>query len=206
MIEEKENKNSEPKLWEIVEQELEKQEMSANKIAVIETEKIFQKALTDKNLPGRDTDEVIKNWKKFFKNPDKIKYARAMYKRIITEFNFDISEDDTKEIIKGYYKAIADLNHIDFESLSAKEKTKLFLERHFYGTQGKFKKFIKGLITLSITVFILTETKSGQNIGNFFLGINNYIYYKIIPTILIILALGLVILGGLYAWQKRNKE
>lgn len=205
MMEEKNIAEQNSKLWDIVEKELEKQQASAHKIAVIETEKIFQKTLSEKNLPGKDTEEIIKNWERFFKNPDKIKYARAMYKRIITEFNFDISEDDTREIIKGYYKAIADLNNIDFESLSAKEKTKLFLERHFYGTQGRFKKFIKRLITLSIAVFILTETKSGQNIGNFFLGINNYIYYKIIPTILIILALGLVILGALYAWQKRNK-
>lgn len=205
MMEEKNIAEQNSKLWDIVEKELEKQQASAHKIAVIETEKIFQKTLSEKNLPGKDTEEIIKNWERFFKNPDKIKYARAMYKRIITEFNFDISEDDTREIIKGYYKAIADLNNIDFESLSAKEKTKLFLERHFYGTQGRFKKLARGIIILSITVFILTETKSGQNIGNFFLGINNYIYYKIIPTILIILALGLVILGALYAWQKRNK-
>lgn len=206
MTEEKNATSQDSPLWEIVEKELAKQEMSANKIAVIETEKIFQKVLDEKNLPGNDIDEITKNYKKLFRNPDKIRYARAMYDRIINELNFDISEDDTKEIIKGYYKAITDLETADFKNFTAKEKVGLFLQRNFYGMTGKIRKILLALACISFSVFILTETESGRNIANHLLGINNYIYFKIIPGIFIIIAVLIIIIGGLYAWQNKNKN
>jgi hypothetical protein len=206
MIEEKNLTKTSPQLWEVVEKELAKQEMSANKIAVIETEKIFQKALAEKDLPGGDIEEIIKNYKKLFTNPDKIKYARAMYDRIVNEFSFDISEDDTKEIIKGYYKAISDLENADFKNFTAKEKVGLFLQRNFPGIPQKIRKGLIALAIISLSVFLLTETESGQSVAKQLLEINNYIYFKIIPGIFVIIAVLIIIIGGLYAWQNKDKN
>lgn len=206
MIEEKNPTKTSPQLWEIVEKELAKQEMSANKIAVIETEKIFQKVLAEKNLPGEDIEEIIKNYKKLFTNPDKIKYARAMYDRIVNEFSFDISEDDTKEIIKGYYKAISDLENADFKDFTTQEKIGLFLQRNFPEVPQKIRKGLIALAIISLSTFLLTETESGQSVAKQLLEINNYIYFKIIPGIFVIIAVLIIIIGGLYAWQNKNKN
>jgi hypothetical protein len=206
MTEEKNATSQDSPLWEIVEKELAKQEMSANKIAVIETEKIFQKVLDEKNLPGNDIDEIIKNYKKLFTNPDKIKYARAMYDRIVNEFSFDISEDDTKEIIKGYYKAISDLESADFKNFTAQEKIGLFLQRNFPEVPQKIRRGLIALAIISLSTFLLTETESGQSVAKQLLEINNYIYFKIIPGIFVIIAVLIIIIGGLYAWQNKNKN
>ena len=139
MSEEKASNKSYAPLWEIVEKELKKGDMSANKVAVIETEKIFKKVLREKNLPGKDLESQIRNHKNLFSNPDKLKYSRAMHKKITTEPGFDISEEDTKEIIRGYHEAISDLEKINFNDFPIKEKISLFLGRYFYSFPQKTK-------------------------------------------------------------------
>ena len=192
-------------LWEIVTRELEKGDMSANKVAVLETEKIFREAMEDKNLPGKNIEDKIKNYAHLFSNPDKLKYARAMHKKIISKIGFDIGAEDTSEIIKGYREGIVDLEKIDFKTWILKEKINLFLKRNFYGFPKKSKQLIVILLTLSILTFVLSETETGRALSQSLVNINNYLFYKIIPALGILIVAGLIILGVLYAYQNKKK-
>jgi hypothetical protein len=205
MAEEKIKSSEYARLWENVRNELLKREMSANKVAVLEMEKIFKKIMEDKNLPGKNLEEQIENYAKLFSNHDKLKYSRAMYKKIVTKPGFDISEDDTKEIIGGYRDAILDLEKIDFKKFPLKEKIGLFLKRNFYNFPKKAKMIIVGILVLSVLTFILTETESGRLISAYLVGINNYFFYKIIPTILIMILICVIAIAAFYAYQNKKK-
>ncbi|MDD3006768.1 MAG: hypothetical protein PHX30_04275 [Candidatus Pacebacteria bacterium] len=205
MSEEKTGQSNYSSLWTTVTKELEKGDMSANKVAVLESKKIFQKALDDKNLPGKNTDDKIKNYANLFSNSDKLKYARAMCKKIVTNIGFDISTEDTREIIKGYREGIVDLEKTDFKSWSIKDKISLFLKRNFYSFPKKSKQLIAILLTFSVLTFVLSETETGRELSRNLVEINNYFFYKIIPMIGIIVVSGLIILGALYVYQNKKK-
>ncbi|MDD3190290.1 MAG: hypothetical protein PHI66_01200 [Candidatus Pacebacteria bacterium] len=206
MQEDQKQKSAYAPLWEIVEKELEKNDISANKVAVMETEKIFKKVLEEKNIPGKDTEDRIKNYKELFQNPDKLKYARAMYKKIVSESGFDISADDTREIIKGYHEAIENLEEVDFNDFSIKEKLNLFLGRYFYSFPQKSKKIIAAILALCLITFVLTETETGQNAALRWVTINNYLFYKIIPTVLMLIAAVLLVVAALFFYKNRKKK
>lgn len=205
MPEEKSQNSGYAPLWEAVKRELEKGDMSANKVAVIETEKIFQKALDDKNFPGKSTDDKIRNYAKLFSNPDKLRYARAMHKKIVSKIGFDISSEDTRDIIKGYREGIVDLEKVDFKDFSIKEKVSLFLKRNFYSFPEKSKRLVAILLILSIVTFILTETTSGRFFFQNLVSVNNYLYYNIIPAIVYLMIFSILILSVLYAYQNKKK-
>lgn len=191
--------------WGIVKNELLKSEASANKMAILETEKIFRKALLDRNLPGKDIEDKIESYAHVFSNHDKLKYSRAMYKKIIDKLGFNVSENDTKEIIIGYRNAIMDLRELDFKKFPPKEKIRLFLKRNFYSFPKKAKAAISALIILSVATFILTETENGREISSYLVSANNYIFYRIIPAIITVAAFFLIVIGILYAYQKKDK-
>ena len=205
MSEEKSQSKSYASLWEVVTRELEKGDMSANKVAVLETEKIFRRALEDKNLPGKNIEDKIKNYTHLFSNPDKLKYARAMREKIISKIGFDIGAEDTRDIIKGYREGIVDLEKIDFKNWTLKEKVSLFLKRNFYGLPEKGKQLIAILLALSILTFVLSETETGRALSQNLVDINNYLFYKIIPALSIVILAGLIILVALYAYQNKKK-
>lgn len=205
MPEEKSPDNGYASLWEVVKRELEKGDMSANKVAVLETEKIFQKALEDRDLPGKNTEDKIKNYAKLFSNPDKLRYARAMHKKIVSKIGFDISSEDTRDIIKGYREGIVDLEKVDFKNFPVKEKVDLFLKRNFYSFPQKSKRFATILLILSILTFVLTETASGRFLSQSLVDANNYLYYNIIPAIVYFIIFSILILSVLYAYQNKKK-
>lgn len=205
MAEEKSENKSYVALWANVTEELEKGEMSANKVAVLETEKIFQKALEDKNLPGKSTEDKIKNYSHLFSNPDKLKYARAMHKNLVSKIGFDISDEDTRDIIKGYRAGIVDLEKVDFKNFSIKDRLGLFLKRNFYGFPEKSKQLVAILFALAVLTFTLTETATGRALSQNLVDVNNYFFYRVIPAIVALVLAGLFILVALYAYQNKKK-
>ncbi len=205
MSDEKPEQNGYAPLWAGVARELEKNDMSANKVAVLETEKIFQKALEDKDLPGRSIDDKIRNYAYLFSDSDKLRYARAMHKKLISKIGFDISAEDAREIIKGYREALADLEKIDFQDWTVKEKIGLFLRRHFYSFPRKSKQLLALLLFISVLTFIITETETGRSLSNQLVEANNFFFYRVIPALALIFLVGLISLGILYAYQKKKR-
>lgn len=196
---------SEDELWQTVAAELAKGDSAADKIAVIEAEKIFQQVLDEKELPGHNAEDRLRDSARLFTNPDKLRYSRAMYGKIVHKLDFDISGEDAREIIKGYHEAIHDLLRLDLRALPLRERIGLLLRRHFSGLGDKAKVLLRDLGILSLSAFILTETARGRALGNALLGINNYFYLKIVPLVFFLAALLLIALGIFYARQGKRQ-
>jgi hypothetical protein len=191
--------------WEIIDRALNEGTMSGYKIAIIETEKILAMVLDDEKFPGKDISEQIKNAEAALKNKEKLNYSRAMYNKVIKEPGFDISSEDTKEIVAGYYQAISDIIKMDLADMGLKEKTSLLLQRYFYQFPQKIKNFAIFIFLFFLSVFIVTETATGRLISESIINLTRFLFYKVLPGILIIAAIGTVIIGLLYYWQSRKR-
>ena len=192
------------KEWQLIEKLLNEGTISGYKIAVVETEKILQEVLNDKNFPGKDISAQIENARIVLENLDKLNYSRAMYNKIIKESDFDISSEDTKEIIAGYYKAISDIIKMDSKDIEFKEKVNLLLQRHFYNFPVKIRNGFILVFLFLLAIFISTETATGQSIAAIISNFSQFVFYKLIPLIIALIVFGSVIVGGLYYWKRRK--
>ena len=191
--------------WDTVENSLNEEFSSGYKIAVIETEKILRMALNDKKFPGKNINEQIKNAEIIIKSPEKLDYSRAMYNKIINEPDFDISSEDIKEIEMGYYRAISDITKMKSKDIKFKERINLLLQRYFYGFPRRIKKSLILSFLFFLTIFLFTETSTGRLIFEMLSDFSRFIFYKVVPGILALIAVGIVIIGGLYYWKSRKK-
>ena len=190
--------------WQLIENLLNEGTVSGYKIAVIETEKILQVVLNNKNFPGKNISAQIENARIVLENFDKLNYSRAMYNKIIKESDFDISSEDTKEIIAGYYKAISDIIQMDSKEIETKEKINLFLQKHFYNFPVKIRNGFILVFLFLLAIFISTETATGQSIAGIISGFSQFVFYKLIPMILVVAVVGGIVVGGLYYWKNRK--
>lgn len=191
--------------WDNVEKSLNEGTGSGYKMAILETEKILFLALEEKKFSGKDIQEKIENAGMFIKNKEKLNYARSMYNKIIKESGFDVSAEDTRGIVSGYYRAISDIVRMDLENLSLKEKTSLLLQRYFCRFPEKARKFSILVFLFFLLVFISSETSTGKSISIDVVRFSQFLFYKILPGILVIIAVGIVMVGALYWWQGRKK-
>jgi hypothetical protein len=205
MSEEKSKSGAYSDSWEYVKKELSKGEMSANKVAILEAEKIFQETVDKKGLPGDSLEDKIKNYSDLFSDFEKLTYSRAMYKKLIEKLQFDISRGDTEDIIRGYKEAVKDLEKADFGKLPAAERAGMLVKRKFYGFPQKIKLLVLAIIALSMLTFILTETETGRMLSSSVVAANNYLFYKIIPTIFLLALLAAVAVIILYSYRKKDK-
>ncbi len=191
------NKNSSlekyQQYWNIVEDSLNESTISGYKIAVIETEKILAMAFDEKKIPGKNCKEKIMNSDLILQNPEKLNYSRAMYEKIIKEPGFDISQDDAKEIIAGYYKAISDIIDMENAGLDMKEKMRLFLERYFHDFPNTIKKAAVIIALFFASVFLLSETQQGRYVSEITINLSRFIFYKMLPAIFMIALVALLI-------------
>ncbi|MCK5465930.1 hypothetical protein KAI56_00315 [Candidatus Parcubacteria bacterium] len=192
------------KQWQLVEKLLNEGTISGYKIAVVETEKILQTVLNDKNFPGKDISAQIENARMILENFDKLNYSRAMFNKIIKESDFDISSEDTKEIIAGYYKAISDIIKIDSKDIELKEKINLFLQRYFYNFPVRIRNGFILVFLFLLAVFLSTETTTGKSIAEMVSELSQFIFYKFVPMILAVVVMGSIIVGGLYYWKRKK--
>ena len=92
--------------WAPVEKALSEGTFSGYKIAIIETHKLFNELLKNKNIDDEKFMPLL------VRLPKQIEYTQNMYKKIICESGFEISREDTKEIIGGYWQIMEALEKL----------------------------------------------------------------------------------------------
>lgn len=194
------------KEWAFVENALNDGTKSGYKIAVIETEKILKDSLQKKNFPGETMENKIEFIQKRLSNPDKLKYSRAMYKKIINETGFDISVDDTKDIIAGYYKAISDISRMNYYNISLKDKLFNFGEKYSNNIPSLLKNVTASLLLFFLVVLLSSETEMGQSFALLLKELSKFIFYRLIPAIILIVIFIFTTLMFISKMKKRRKH
>jgi len=190
--------------WVHVESALNEGTSSGYKIAVIETEKIFSQTMAEKGFLGKHIFKQYQKARHLFKNPEKIDRANAMYKKIISHPGFNISSEDTKEIIKNLHNAILEIENLDggvkgISGFFRKIERKI---NSFY--QGSIKKWLFYFAAFCFITLFLSKTSFGQWTTSKIVGFVNFITFKIaVPAGLIVLAIYILIAGIKY-FKKKN--
>jgi hypothetical protein len=190
--------------WSAVEKALAEGTYSGYKIGILETEKILDEMLSSKQVPGKSADQKIKYVQKFLSLPDKLEYGRNIHKRIIHEPHFEISREETKHIILGYWQAMLDLEEA-IASLSAWEKATMRL-KYYSGLALKRIKIIGGAILgMAAFIWFLAETSAGKSAANFIAKTNHFFIFTILFWGVIIL-FALAIAGLIFFLVTRTKK
>lgn len=192
--------------WEVVENALNEGSMSGYKIAIIETEKILATALADNKIPGKDIDEKVHNIETVLKNGEKFNYARAMYRKIIKEPGFDVSMEDAKEIISGYYRAITDISEVNSKNTGLKRKMRFFYRRYFSKYPGKIKRVVIVVFVFFVLVFLSAETSAGRAISSAIVDFSRFLFYKVFTIIIIAAIILSILIGAFYWWQDKKNN
>lgn len=191
--------------WSAAEKALAEGTFSGYKIGILETEKLLTELLKNKKVPGRTTERQIKYIRRFLSLPDKLDYGRNFYERIINEPHFEISREETKYIIAGYWQAMLDIEEA-LTSLGRWEKISL-RAKYFLGLGLKNLRFvILAILGLSAGIWFLVETKTGQQAGKLIVTVNHFFIFKFLFWTAVII-IGLIILGGiLYVISRRGRK
>lgn len=201
-------KNPSPIDWSPVEKALEQGGALGYKMAIIETDKIFNKALEKKNFPGETVDKKIQNIQSVFSNMEKLNYARAIHDKIISEPNFEISGEETQHLIGAYYQAIIDITQLRHGALNIFTRIKFNIINLFrYKLVRWARNIILSIILFFIIVIFLNDTLIGKKITSGIVDIAHVVVYKILLYGGIGIVGILAIIGLVYWWeQKRGRN
>ncbi len=191
--------------WSAVEKALAEGTYSGYKMGILEAEKLFADFLDKKSIPGKNVDAKLKYVARFLSRFEQLKYSRQMYKKIIEQPHFEISRDETKQAINGYWQAMLDLEEA-IAILSTSQKLKLRFNFLYALIIKKFKIVAAILAGLILLILFFNETAIGKKTA---LALGNSVHYLVFKA-------GPWILGGLAAltllwigWKiltKRGKE
>ena len=189
--------------WSAAEKALGEGTFSGYKMGILETEKLLERLLKDKKVPGANTENKIKYIKRFLSLPDKLAYGRHIYERVIAEPHFEISREETKQVINGYWQAMIDIEET-VESLGRWQKISLRL-KYFLGIALN-KLRVGGVIFFGLIflIWLLGETSWGKSFSRTLVTINHFFIFKILYWTAIVI--GGILLLGLILYIIRGKR
>lgn len=190
--------------WSAAEKALAEGTFSGYKIGILETEKLFNELLKNKQIPGNSVERKIKYIHRFLSLPDKLDYSRNVCERIISEPHFEISREETKQIISGYWQAMLDIEEA-VESLSLWEKISMRL-KHILAVSFKNTRYIfLAILAASAFIWLLAETTAGKKIAGIIIAANHFFIFKFLFWTAITL-LALFAIGGILYFITRRKK
>lgn len=194
--------------WSSVEKALEQDGHIGRKMAIIETDKIFGKLLEKKNFPGDTIEKKIQNIQTIFTNLDKLNYARAIHDKIISELNYEVSIDETKELISAYYQAIVDITQLSSGKFNVFTRVKFkIINLLRFKLIRQLRNVILLLVIFFVLVVLLSDTQIGMLLALKIVGIARFVVYKLLFYLGIATGAGIILLGLVYWWEvKRSKS
>jgi hypothetical protein len=190
--------------WSAVEKALAEGTFSGYKIGILETEKLFDELLKSKQIPGSSNERKIKYIQRFLSLPDKLDYSRHVYQRIINEPHFEISREETKQIISGYWQAMLDIEET-VTSLSAWEKLSLRAKYLAAIFLKNTRNLVLIILATSAAIWLLAETYIGKKIAAGITVANHFFIFEFLFWTIIVLA-ALLVLGGLLYFLTKKKR
>ena len=195
--------------WQSVENNLEEGTSSGYKVAILETAKLLNQVLTEKNFPGRDLEERLNSARNIFTDEEKIEQVYQMRQKIIEQPYFDLSSQETKETIANFYQMIVDVMESQPRTLDKlnifKNINLKFKNVSLFG-KGIIKKSLIGIFLFFLIVLILADTGPGQTLTNFLVDVAHFIFYKLLIISAIAAAIIIAIIGTLSYLENRHKN
>lgn len=98
--------------WLKIENGLVKDNKASYHTAVIEADKLLDKALSEMALPGKTMGDRLKRASQYFSSVNSVWYAHKMRNQIAHEHGFSVSYDQAKHALASFKQALKDLEAI----------------------------------------------------------------------------------------------
>ncbi len=98
--------------WLKIENSLVKDNKSSYQTAIIEADKLLDKALNEMALPGRTMGERMKRASQYFTSVNSVWYAHKLRNQIAHEHGFKIEYNQAKHALASFKQALKDLEAI----------------------------------------------------------------------------------------------
>ena len=147
--------------WSAVEKALVEGTFSGYKMGILETEKLFTEFLNNKKIHGRSIESKIKYVAIFLSRSEQLKYGRQMYKKIIDQPHFEISHEETKQVIAGYWQAMLDLEEA-LATLTTTQKLNLRFKYFYLQIIKQVKVIAVILAALLALILFFNDTSFGK--------------------------------------------
>ncbi len=190
--------------WSAVEKALAEGTFSGYKIGVLETEKLLSDFLEQKKIPGRNNETKIKYVRNFLSRAEQLKYGREIYKKIIEQPHFEISQEETKQTISGYWQAMLDLEEA-IATLTLFQKMTLKFKYWLGQLLKKIRLVALFFAILILIILFLYETSAGQKIAIALGKGVHYLIFIVGPWILGAISAISIIWIGLKLLRKRRE-
>jgi len=149
--------------WSAVEKALAEGTFSGYKIGILETEKVFDGFLAAKKIPGRTIDAKIKYVADFLSRAEQLRYARQMYKKILEQPHFEISREETRQVVSAYWQAMLDLKEA-IAILTAWQKLTMRFRYLWSQALKKIKIITAVLAGFILLILFFNDTGIGKKI------------------------------------------
>ncbi len=195
------NRNTNP--WQKIDEYLKENTEAGFMTAIIEANKVFEEALLSKNLPGKNIKEKLLNIKEIFDDFEKVRKARNTFLKIIKRIGYTPSPEKTKEVLTTYYQATLDLKEIKPRKFTTLKN--FFKKRSKINLKKILKRGVIFIIAFFLVVLFLADTSAGNRITEITVNVTHFFFKRIVPLILIIIALFIIVLGTLFYLESRKK-
>ncbi|MBR2588960.1 hypothetical protein IKE84_01300 [Candidatus Saccharibacteria bacterium] len=98
--------------WLKIENGLEKDNKQSYNVAVIEADKLLDKALNEMGLPGKTMGERMKRAGGYFTQVNSVWYAHKMRNQIAHEHGFSVNYNQARHALASFKQALKDLGAI----------------------------------------------------------------------------------------------
>ncbi|MDD5589631.1 MAG: hypothetical protein PHQ47_00440 [Candidatus Portnoybacteria bacterium] len=190
--------------WSAVEKALAEGTFSGYKIGIIETEKLFASFLKNKKVPGRNADDRIKYVSRFLSQGEQLKFSREIYKKIIEKSDCQVTLEETKQTVRGYWQAMLDLEEA-IGTLSVSQKYEMRLKYLSKKTLEKIRTIAMAAAGLIGLTAFFYETSFGRHSALAIGRADHFLIFKIGPWVLGIVIAAILIWIAMKLLKKRRE-
>ena len=162
--------------WDLVEAHLAEGTYSGYKSAIIEMEKIFNDVLKSKGI-NFEGEQLLSKMRGKILEPEKLRYARKIYEKIISQRDYNPTYFETRNTVEGYFLAANDIQN--FKSQAFLYKSKLHLL--YSGAISFLKRFLILAVIVFILSVIITDTNLGRSFARYLIVASKFFVYKVLP-------------------------
>lgn len=157
--------------WSFVEKFLSKETEEADRLALLEADKVFIGVIYKKGYRGKNLDKKISQALEESSNAQGIMRAREVVFGIKNQLDYNIgSTYEIRDLIENYASAI---NEILFGDIKEDQRTQWQkywwpIYYRFFINRRKIRKILIGLLGAIFLILFVADTDSGRDIFNYF--------------------------------------
>lgn len=191
--------------WQIVEDCMAEKTSSGYKLALIEADKLLDKALRDAGYPGKNIEERITQAKANFSNVKNLKKAREKRNLVLKELSYNLNSIDVEDAVKSYHQALLDIEGNPEAKLSLLEQIMAQVSYYVPSKKKFFWKTLLYCVSILLIIVFLADTKTGQKISQSIVNLSHFIFGWVLMVFILVASVITIITLSILYFEKRKK-